>query len=247
MRSYVTIVDEDVDILPWFIQWQRKLGADEFPLLVYGPQSSFDRASKIITDQGGKVIPLEVLDPSEFYRNGKITREEIYSHYHPEGEWAFFCDIDEFPQLEIEMVRTAMNHFPLGIFGRWVDRFGPEGKIVPLPEFGNGTSLDATFPTACCIQEHFNRPFMTYVLSRYCPTSHHPDRFQRRFELPTMLVPVHHFKFVANVYERIERRIERVPNVSVGWQEVLKDLWVWLRHHDGADPTIVKPAPNLGI
>lgn len=247
MRSYVTIVDRDIEILPWFLRWQRKLGADEFPILVYGPSEMMDQASALVREVGGTPIPLEVLDPSEFYDGGKITREAVYAHHHPRGEWSFFCDIDEFPQLDGAMIKTAINHFPLGIFGRWIDRFGPDGKIVPLPPMEPGASLDETFPTAVSVQEYFNRPMITYVLASYCPKSHHPERTQRSFSLPTIVVPVHHFKFVANVFQRLERRVERLPDGRVGWKEILKDLWVWLHHHEGADPTIVKPAVPLGL
>ena len=138
MRAYVTIVDGDDALLPFFLEHYSRLGATEFPLLVYGTGQQLARAAQTIRQLTGDCFELGLYDSNVFSAK---HREAAIGEFHPRGQWAFFCDLDEFAELTPDDVRWVPRSGMPYLAGRWVDRVASDGRLadvcVPSRSSGN--------------------------------------------------------------------------------------------------------------
>jgi hypothetical protein len=256
MRCYVTILDNDLAILPFFVRHYRRLGATVFPVTIYGIErenaGTEAAARKIIEAEGGEFLLLGSFKQFKFSAH---AREAFIRDQHPAGEWAFFCDLDEFAEITPEFVQEVVaGEKPCSfVEGRWRDRVAAGGKLaniqaeIPLeqqfPLASNGRSLNQRL--------HFGGP--CYVLSPFAPTSHHPNvcRMGRSKRGQSLKVTVHHFKWQANVVRRLERRLRRITRkgkVDSGWAARVRRKLKYLREHDGIQLNwLVEIGSVLGI
>ena len=77
MRSYVTIVDGDVDILPFFARYYTQaLGVDEFYLLTFGTEEHQRTAHNILFEYANVVLG-PILPAETFLAGVRDTRRNL--------------------------------------------------------------------------------------------------------------------------------------------------------------------------
>ena len=203
MRAYVTVLDNDVTLLPYFVRHYRRLGADLFPCLGYG--SDLNAVCEIVLEAGGE--PLELASfPSDVFSARR--REAFIRTVHPEGEWAFFADLDEFAEVTFDQVQQFVGRVPY-VAGQWLDRCGLAGKLV---EINSLLSLDDQFPCSARTRQEWRMTASVYVLAPFAPCLHHPSScpIGRKHLRQVPRVTVHHFRWQTNLVRRLRRRLERI-------------------------------------
>jgi hypothetical protein len=223
MRCYTTILDGDADILPYFVRHYRRLGADTFPVLVYGKLKTASgkqlddvprthaHARKIIEAEGGRYFPLGSFPQARFTAR---NRDLFIRSRHPEGEWAFFPDLDEFAAVTPQFVQEVVSGARACPFveATWIDRVGPGGALVKVD--ASKATLEEQFPMAT------NKPLAkvlgfgspVYVLSPVGPRIHHPNvcEWGSPQRKKSIVVRSHHFKWQSSVLLRLRRRLRRI-------------------------------------
>lgn len=250
MRAYVTIVDGDDALLPFFIRHYRRLGATEFPLLVYGSDEQLAGIAHLYSALGEPQPEVLGLYPSDSF--SAKHREAVIHVHHPPGEWAFFCDLDEFAEISAAGVAEAIKHEMPYVAGRWFDRVADGGKLRDVSGY---MKLETQFPLGGNLRAHWGMGDLVYVLSPFAPLLHHPQAcslgkpFWRRREVP--VVRVHHFKWQRNVVPRLQRRLERIDAAGKSltpWADRVKKMLAHLDEHQGIDPSLLTHAGSvLGI
>ncbi|MGE4136407.1 MAG: hypothetical protein AB7E98_11915 [Pirellulales bacterium] len=246
MRAYVTILDGDAALLPFFVRHYRRLGATEFPVLLYGDGENASHVRDAIEGQGGRV-PFVTIQPSEAF--SARHREREIGWMHTVGEWAFFADLDEFAEITPDQVQQAVRGTRPYIAGRWIDRVGRCGELVDVVP---GVPLEAQFPMAGRLRQAWKMGDAVYVLSPRAPTLHHPTACSwGRRHWPQACVRVHHFKWQTNVVRRLADRLVRIRaagKVGSPWAHRVRTMLAHLDTHQGIDPNLLEEAGNvLGI
>lgn len=188
-----------------------------------------ERATAAIEDAGGRPLAMATHDERGFTAR---KREAYIASVHT-GEWAFFCDLDEFAQLKPATVARALAGRRPFIYGAWLDRFAAGGR---LGEIDPAQRLEAQFPLAGHVRRN-----LSYVLAPFAPVSHHPQVCRRgRKKLRRALkIDVHHFKWQGNVVGRLKRRLERIEANGQGdsrWARRVRIQLDYLQAHGGANP-----------
>lgn len=238
MRCYVTLLENDCALLPFFVEWYRRQGATEFPTLVYGDKRLHEVAKTVVGDGYSR---LGTFHPSEFSARG---REAVIASQHPRGEWAFFCDLDEF----CEPLPASYRDYPF-VEGSWVDRCGPGGALVSVQ---GGVPLETQFPCAASRPLHARMNFggPVYVAAPFGPRLHHPNacKIGRGLRKGALRVRVHHFKWQKNVVARLEARIARMKPDQTSWRAKVQRQLNHLSRFGGVNPKLVKEVGSvLGV
>ena len=217
MRAYVTVVNGEDDLVPYFVRYYKRLGATRFPVIVYGTRQDLDRVCATISTNSATPLALDFFAPDVF---SAWHREQQIRKHHPDGEWAFFADLDEFPQITVNEISRVVAGEATYVSGRWLDRVGLDGH---LPTISQQKSLEEQFPMGADLRWAWGMRNSCYVLSPQAPFSHHPHacKWGRRFfRNGCYKVRVHHFKWQANVVPRLEYRLERIKalgKAKSGW------------------------------
>jgi hypothetical protein len=246
VKCYVTLLDGEAALLPFFVRHYLRLGATSFPVLIYGTQSQMEAACETIAGNGGLPQPVGVFDATTFSAK---RREAEIRKVHPAGEWAFFCDLDEFCELTAEQVAAHVKSDLPYVAGRWLDRVGRGGKLL---EVCPDRPLEEQFPLKGTLRQNWKMGAAVYVLSPFAPMLHHPNVCSiGRKHWPQSCVTVHHFKWQANVLPRLRARMVRIALVrklDTPWARRVRAMIAHLEEHDGVDPRLLSPAGNiLGI
>lgn len=211
MRAYVTIVDGFMDLLPYYVNWYVKIGVTRFFLLVYGTGDDVVRATRILGDRCEECaqFPADVFIARH--------RDQFIERVHVPGEWATFADLDEFPQTNGRLLQELCEGVDY-ISGTWVDRLAPKARFIDVAV---GKPLEDQFPFTKNMSRLFNGPRKCFIASTFAPYNHHPREH-------SLNLPVHHFKWQRNVFDRIRKRISRIerhaPEVK-GWASRNKRLY----------------------
>lgn len=242
----MTVLDGQSDLLPFFVRHYRRLGATSFPVLVYGTDSQMEAACETIVAEGGKPQPVGVFDATTFSAK---RREAAIRKVHPDGEWAFFCDLDEFCELDAQQVQHHIHSKLPYVAGRWVDRVGRHGKLCDVQQ---DVPLETQFPMQGQLRQTWKMGAAVYVLAPFAPMIHHPNVCAiGRQHWPQSCVPVHHFKWQANVVDRLKARMIRIGLVGklrTPWAQRVRRMLQHLEGHDGIDPKLLSHAGSiLGI
>lgn len=243
MRAYVTILDGDDGLLPFFVRHYRRLGATLFPIVAYGDARDSRRAAETIQAEGGQPQVLGVFASATFSAR---HREAFIASVHPAGEWSFFCDLDEFAELSPAQVRQATAGTRPYIPGRWVDRVAPGGRLAAVQPLA---PLESQYPLSGRLRSIWGMGDAVYVLSPRAPLSHHPNTCPwGRGLWPQPCIRVHHFKWQANVVRRLEARLERIRRAGkqqTGWGHRVRRMLAHLHEHDGIDRSLLEQAGNV--
>lgn len=251
MQAYVTVLDEDAELVPYFVRHYSRLGATLFPVLVYSDaDGELERVCNLVEEAGGVPEPLGAF-PSSYFSAKR--RDRYIRDNHPTGSWGFFADLDEFCELTPEEVQRLIKAAPPYVAGRWVDRVAPGGKLADVDPT---RPLEEQYPLGCRTRVQLKAADYVYVMSPRGPNLHHPNacRWGRKHHPLKPLVRVHHFKWSTNVVRRLTRRLQRIdeqtgtPN-RMRWRARVERTLRYLRNHGGGvDPDqLVALEPVLGI
>jgi len=197
MKSYLTVLDGDMQLLPFWIPWQQRLGATRFHAQVYGTTEDACRLEQTAAMTGARVI-VDYIAPAEQFTIDNVNGRQFTSTI---DDWAFVSDIDEFPEpfdlaAAIEHAEAQGVDF---ISGGWLNRVAGGGE---LPDVEHGRPLEEQFPM---VFDHAWQGTLgattALVLARKPPRNHHEGS-------PTLRV--HHFKWTASLINRLRRRSRRV-------------------------------------
>lgn len=246
MRCYVTILDGDDALLPFFVRHYRRLGATSFPVLIYGTERQLYEACAVIAREGGSPETVGVFDAVTFSAK---KREAEIRKVHPDGEWAFFCDLDEFCELTADQVQQHVRGGAPYVAGRWLDRVATNGRLLDVVAC---TPLEVQFPMQATLRQRWHMGSSVYVLAPFAPMLHHPNVCSAgRRHWPQPCVTVHHFKWQANVESRLRARMQRIAAVNklhTPWARRVRMMLAHIEQHQGIDPSLLSPAGRiLGI
>lgn len=237
MKAYVTILDGDMDILPYFVRHYRRLGANKFPVLIYSEpdriKDHHQQAKAMIESEGGEYIEFGSFDEQTF----TARRRDMHIYNHHKGGWGFFCDLDEFAQITAEEIQAIIKRKGVPfIEGRWIDRVAEGGF---LRDIDPSLPLEEQFPfrTRIPLKDFIRMGGPVYVASRQAPRHHHPSTCEngRSLRRKAIVIKVHHFKWQLNVVRRLERRLQRLETIgkkgSNWWHRVRRTLTHLHRYH----------------
>lgn len=263
LNCYTTILDGEMNLLPYFVTHYKKLGATHFPVLLYGDRTgeTWQVAARIIYEAGG--TPTLIEDHTSAIFSAR-HREATIADYHTPGEWAFFCDLDEFAQMTPSMVEAIIHnkkhtqfipqadHTVSYVYGHWVDRLAPHGALVDPPSYLDKTRppLESIYPMKAYTRPHLGYNNDVYVLSPQAPSLHHPSscRYGVSTKKHAVFCAVHHFKWQTNVVDRLERRLRRIEAIGgrgkSWWNRVAKTLH-WIKNHGGVPAHLLTRADEI--
>lgn len=247
MKAYLTVLDGDVDIVPYFVRYLIRYGVDTFQTLIYGSKQDANYVESIVKAEGAECTILSIEDAGTFSAN---KREAYIREVHKKGEVAFFLDCDEFPCLTKKQLKQLhKKKFPY-IAGNWIDRVSSTGELTPIVQ---GVPLEVQYPMEGQIRKHLKGGNTCYVASPFAPMSHHPTTcaIGHNQTDKALWVPVHHFKYQGNVIERLEKRLVRIEKVGkkrTQWYARVKRTIDFLKNHNGIPLKLLKESTeNLGI
>jgi hypothetical protein len=245
MRSYVTVVDGDMDLLPFFATYYTQcLGVTEFYLLTFGTTEHRDKATNIL-GQHAKVIKGAVFPANKFLvgaRDNHIRRE-----VHIEGQWAFFTDMDEFPQFgkqTSKVIAEAEAHNEHYVSGVWLDRVAENGKLKKVEQ---NRKLVEQFSLSTRTRQHLRMHGNAYILSKVAPINHHPSVCKWAHPYPPhKRYRIHHFKWTDTVKRRLKDRYKRVSLAgrNTGWKKSILRTIKMLNKHKGVPKNILRKVSN---
>jgi hypothetical protein len=248
MRAYVTILDGEDKLLPFFVRYYLRLGATSFHILNYGEVEVCGRAVDTIIENGGKPVVIDSLSQKTFSAR---LREATIREYHPNNTWAFFTDLDEFPKITKEEIESQIEAGYPYIYGSWLDRVAMDGALVdPDPK----RPLEDTYPGIAKIREGLGMGGFAYICSPFAPTLHHPNvcRTGSKLIRDCMgVMQIHHFKWQGNIIERLTRRLERINRMAphqYAWKKRVIRQIDWLKKHNGVEKSFISHGGRiLGI
>lgn len=251
MRAYLTVLDGDAELVPYFVRHYSRLGATRFPVLIYSDDpTDMARVCGQVEEAGGLPERLGMFRSDYFSAK---RRDAFIRDHHPRGQWAFFADLDEFAELTREQVERFVRSGCRFVAGRWLDRVAEGGKLANLVP---GVPLETTFPLGTYTRRQLKAGDWVYVLSPRGPDLHHPNvcSYGKKHFQEVPRVPVHHFKWQLNVLTRLRRRIERIdalPATAVrkNWRaRIVKTLGYLEQHGGGVDAAKLDQIGNrLGV
>lgn len=243
MRSYITVVDGDIDLLPFFAKYYTyKLGVEEFYLLTFGTKEQQIKAYNLLAGYATKIV-LGPLVPSNRFLAG--TRDKIIKSVHSDGEWAFFTDMDEFPQIDTKtVIEYAKENKEDYVSGIWRDRVSKDGCLKKVER--NEKIVDQ-FPMWCRTRQYLGLHANAYILSRHAPTSHHPSNCKLAKPYPPhRRYIIHHFKWTDTVIRRLRTRKQRVSSLtqSRSWVKSISRTIKMVQAHNGVPRKLLRKVRN---
>lgn len=253
MRAYITVLDGDADLVPYFVRHYSRLGATLFPVVVYtsdDQKAELNRICNLVEEAGGSPLPLAHRPAHRFTAR---RRETLLRNNHPRGQWGFFADLDEYAELTPEEVSRLINTDVPYIYGHWLDRVAKGGKLANVEP---GVPLEETYSWSTQTRQQLGYGDSAYILSKRGPQSHHPHacKWGSRLVRHAAKVPIHHFKWQGNVLRRLRRRIQRIEAMPASparkrWKaKVARTVEYLERHGGGVDPSkLLFVGSRLGI
>lgn len=257
-----TTVDDRVDLLPFFIHYYARLGADRIVVGVWNgtDNSSYPKlkAHAQAAPSGCVVELIESIRCDYDHYSGVAETpwlNKMRLELVPEGEWYSVADLDEFYDFtggKFDRLRACTEskecHAVSGGFGMaFIDRIAKD--FPSLPAFGEAT-LDATFPLACCLSQAMGCGTTKIIMARndvpIIPGHHYT------FGHPVLerFADVHHFKWSASVASLLMRRhlsYHRQALAHAG--ESSRFVEFFIKNPDWRnDPTLaVREAHHIGV
>jgi len=208
-----SVMGERVDILPHFIKHYKKLGVNEFHIIVHVPFQNHP-FYQIAT----KALKKERLKAHSFYFgscNGKICTQllnNIKKHY--PNDWFLIADQDEFqlyPKEIRKIIKDCERDNKNFVTGCFLDRVSDNGKLLELKE---NVSIWKQFPIC---------GFLSFPLCEANPykitlckgkillsEGQHSVDTGGQYPVTNELVSqVHHFKWTKCFKERFQKRLEK--------------------------------------
>lgn len=267
-RAYVTILDGDMDLLPYYVKHYSRLGVSEFHILIYGHHNEMEQALSLVEltnhhlNLGVKAVPLGVM---EEYTFSARNRDVLISNIHGRRSWAFFTDLDEFVQIGVPRLHRLASQGVPYIKGRWLDRFPLTGSLQDIPTGYTMDSsgqvwphliahptLDNNFPGCCRVREKWKMGEWVYVAAPFGPYMHHPnvcEKGRRKFDVAPV-ADVHHFRWQKNVINRLERRLRRIREAGKNgsdWEARVATMLKRLKKDNGIPKDWLSEAPKLDV
>jgi len=258
INAYVTILDGDNGILPFFVRYYRRLGATHFPVIIYDQPDriaeAHDDARQIIQAEGGEYVNAGGMNEVDFAARKRDLFIHDWHQAHAKNQWAFFADLDEFPQIRPEEIDWWVREKkpPFFVYGSWLDRVAEEGKLVDVV---GDRPLEEQYPmkTRIKLRKFINMGGLAYVFCRFPPYHHHPTvcewgkvRMGRGKQCR-----VHHFKWQGNALTRLRKRLTRISRSGKKGSEWFRRVRRTVRHlqrHNGVKKGLLVYIGNvLGI
>lgn len=210
LRAYITVCFGHDGLMPWFVRHYARLGVDEFYLMTYGTDEQASQAESKLAElcaehdvRGirGEAFPAEVFA----HRHRQRRVREAHQRDYDNDAWAVHADLDEFAELPPgiaslkDLFELTDSHMVCGI---WLDRIAANGQMKALPE--PDQMLEHTYPMAGRIRRRMRMNEDVVVAARFGPLSHHPRKSS--WWRQSLKLNVHHFKWQANVTERMAIR-----------------------------------------
>lgn len=244
MRAYATILDGDLDILPFFVRYRKlKMCCDEIFVIVYGERDHMHKALAIIRNEGLKAIEGPIKLPASF---GARKRDTMIAEIHGNLGWGLFSDLDEFPEIDItKAIKRAERIGEPYVAGRWLDRVGEHGNLMAISQ---DQTLEKQFPMGSRIRQHLGLNADVFIAAPTGPLIHHPgtgnNGFDKKAWSNVRKYNVHHFKWQVNVVKRMRIRSRRFP----AYRKRIRKMLTYIDRHNGVCKRHLFPIGNkLGI
>lgn len=258
MLAYVTILNSDYNILPYFVEHYARLGATRFDVLVYDttPARAHDAwafAHAVVTKCKLPARCIGQFTTAEFW-NRDTERDVFIRRIHPPGQWAWFADLDEFAELTPAIVKGIQHSDDWFAWGNWIDRIAPSGMLQPLD---TSRTLDEQYPltTTKPMSQVLGCGGPAFVMGKFAPENHHPTSCKvcRKNMHRGRCVAVHHFKWQANVLPRLIDRLAGIQAAATPeqphtrWLGNVQRQIDHLTTHNGINRNLLRRANKVGI
>jgi len=250
----VNILD-NIDLLPYFLDYYTGLGADRF-LLSVTMGSANPNWQKIVA--GGYKQKIFLMNGywGPDIKGGTENDALNKNRRHFNNGWHVICDLDEFHFFNgkklPEVIAELEAHQVKATIHTWTDRHGTDLKFVPLQP---GKSLDDTF----CLKSNFSQIAMPESTSKIGLLRHDCDATAGHHNCNDSAMMIgafttHHFKWTLGVAERIDDRIKDYKRRMVYYlHEYIEQKRRIIPVHDGLglDPNmpglVVQESERIGI
>jgi len=247
MLWFYTRVGRDVRLLPQLLAHYAALGVDRFLVCVdlkTADDPVYRQVSACCEPHSATLIKTH--DPGRSLKRAQQIRTRIIREHCGESDWILTADGDEFQKYPAEIgevIRGCEQEGADHVLGEFVDRIAEGGA---LPELDPDVSVWRQFPKRGRVTERIlGGCTRKVVLTRgYLELTggHHwvvggPGQPCSQFK-----VEVHHFKWDAQVVQRMKWRMDIYRKNNVPWWEESQRLLDYLLEHGGqfdlADPAL---------
>lgn len=226
----ITVIYDDLNILPHFLRHYTSLGVKQFIAGVYIDRGLMDATRKIARHYNVEFVPIlgayaAVKDIQFAFR---MAKEQIRR-----DEWWVVADVDEFHEFPgplPQIVKELDSANALFLCGDLIERIAADGACPPLDQ---KKPIWDQFPAAAAIRR----------LTRTCPTKvmlvrghhrfrggHHSPEPRHRHKA-VWKGHVHHFKWHGRAIDRLAEQIVRLRKQGRGYHRGLRRfLKFWMVH-----------------
>lgn len=226
-----TPICERCTLLPYYLRYYARLGIDQFVLALWNGRDNPEIEAIEAMSSGYNVrIETSVRCRYEDYCGPAETNglNDLREKYVRDDEWYAIADLDEFcwfggfPMTEVP--RLAEERGFLAVHGRFRDRLGEGGRLMPVPVNG---SLDNTFPWQAWLTNRTGACHDKICLAhKSVPihSGHHEAPGIEPHQLWRDLVEVHHFKWIAGVQHVLRARHKHYVRQGHYWAHESQDF-----------------------
>lgn len=209
-----------IQLLPQMLRHYRDLGVDSF--IVHVSLGSSDDPAMRQAENAAEAFGIELASVTYGDHTYAQTAAWKTRHQHPH-DWFVIVDVDEF-QLFPQPLPIILEHCNRRGFdhikGCFIDRVAHDGRLPPfLPD----QPLWPQYPIGL---------FLTHPVLRADPrkvvaarghvemqnNGHHSALSERGCPITDYFIPVHHFKWIGGMIERLEKRIEIIKRLGISDQ-----------------------------
>jgi hypothetical protein len=209
----ITIVYDDVRLLPRFLRFYADQGVDHFLFGIYSCRNMMDEVRRL---SAGHKITIREIDGEYSGEKDTQVRIELQQQFIGRNEWWVVADVDEFheypeplPQLVPKLGRC--NH----VRARFLDRVADDGRFPPLRE----GSMWEQFPyglqlTGNLLRAQTHKVMLVKGATLTGPGHHFIHGRTNPYPEPGV---VHHFKWFDGAEQRFMRRRDAYLAAGVPW------------------------------
>jgi hypothetical protein len=213
----ITILYEDLSLVPFFVEHYAVQGVTEFLVGAYQKTGAFDAARQLFAAHRNIIVPI-----AGEYSNAADTdiRHELCRRYVRPDEWWVVADVDEFHEYPIPLLELCeeldQRQYKF-LLSRLLDRISADGSC---PRLTLGVPLWEQFPAAAFITRELMASSDVKVMlvrgRELTGVGHH---------IPVQSVPseiyvggmVHHFKWFGDIVAKMKARSNLIE--SRGWAQ----------------------------
>lgn len=173
------------------------------------------RHIKIIMNHFPVEYYLPVYNQNDFADHQFVILRRIHNRM-SSIRWGWYPDIDEFPIIGKDVAQKIMSGKLDSINGVWFDRIGVDGNLSSIPPalilngkfVPNDQLLEDIYPNGCRARDKMKVNRVPVYVGGKLPPLRNGHHWVKKSDRKKW-VDVHHFRYQANIIQRLEERFKR--------------------------------------